>query len=74
MCVFFPAEKPASAKALSPEFEELHESQKTWGVRSHWQPHHWGCEDFYKTSGFYSETGSDWRLSRRELTQPDFYN
>lgn len=30
--------------------------------RSHWQPHHWGCEDFYKTSGFYSETGSNWRL------------
>lgn len=44
------------------------------GVKSHCWPHHWGCEDSYKTSGFHSETGSHWRPSRQGLTQPDFYN
>lgn len=33
VCIFPSRRKAASAKALRLKFEELHESQKTWGVR-----------------------------------------
>ena len=54
------------------QFEEQYRGQRIWGVRSYWWLHHWACGGIYKTSGFYSETGSHWRLSRS--TQPDSYN
>lgn len=72
--VCFPAEETARSKALRPEWEKQNEGRRIWGGRSHLWPHHEGCEGIYRTSGFYSETGTPWQLSGSGVTQPGFHN